>query len=72
MSRCFGFVGFRSPAEAEGALRYFDKSFMDTQRLAVEVRGVCCLRCDVVRCSAVQFDAASCVPKTARVRQQCS
>ena len=37
-SRCFGFVGFRSPEEAEVALRYFNKSFMDTMRLLVEVR----------------------------------
>ncbi|EFN59301.1 hypothetical protein CHLNCDRAFT_19359, partial [Chlorella variabilis] len=35
-SRCFGFVGFRTPAEAEAAVRYFNKSFMDTMRLAVE------------------------------------
>jgi hypothetical protein len=31
-------VGFRSPEEAEVALRYFNKSFMDTMRLLVEVR----------------------------------
>lgn len=37
-SRCFGFVGFRTPEEAEAAVRYFNKSFMDTMRLAVEVR----------------------------------
>lgn len=37
-SRCFGFVGFRSPAEAEAAVKYFNRSFFDTMRLAVEVR----------------------------------
>ncbi len=37
-SRCFGFVGFRTPAEAEAAVRYFNKSYMDTLRLSVEVR----------------------------------
>ena len=36
-SRCFGFVGFRSPVEAEAALRYFSKSFFDTMRLDIEV-----------------------------------
>ncbi|KAI3433825.1 hypothetical protein D9Q98_003629 [Chlorella vulgaris] len=35
-SRCFGFVGFRSPVEAEAALRYFSKSFLDTMRLDIE------------------------------------
>jgi hypothetical protein len=30
-------VGFRTPEEAEAAVRYFNKSFMDTMRLAVEV-----------------------------------
>lgn len=37
-SRCFGFVGFRTPADAEAAVKYFDRSFFDTMRLAVEVR----------------------------------
>ncbi|PRW58148.1 Multiple RNA-binding domain-containing 1 [Chlorella sorokiniana] len=35
-SRCFGFVGFRTPADAEAAVKYFDRSFFDTMRLAVE------------------------------------
>eukprot|EP00887_Chlorella_sp_A99_P005214 scaffold1.g5214.t1 len=35
-SRCFGFVGFHSAAEAEAAQRYFNKSFLDTMRLVVE------------------------------------
>ncbi|KAF4700220.1 RNA binding motif protein 19, partial [Perkinsus olseni] len=34
-SRCFGFVGFRSPVEAKKALRAVDKTFMDTSRLQV-------------------------------------
>ncbi|EER15876.1 RNA-binding domain protein, putative [Perkinsus marinus ATCC 50983] len=34
-SRCFGFVGFRSPAEAKKALRAVDNTFMDTSRLQV-------------------------------------
>ncbi|KAF4655558.1 RNA binding motif protein 19 [Perkinsus olseni] len=36
-SRCFGFVGFRSPAEAKKALRAVDKTFMDTSRLQTTV-----------------------------------
>ncbi|KAF4683354.1 RNA binding motif protein 19 [Perkinsus olseni] len=36
-SRCFGFVGFRSPAEAKKALRAVDKTFMDTSRLQSEL-----------------------------------
>ncbi|GAB4818001.1 hypothetical protein N2152v2_005047 [Parachlorella kessleri] len=35
-SRQFGFVGFRSAEEARVAVKYFDKSFMDTSRLLVE------------------------------------
>ena len=31
-------MGFRNPVEATVAQRYFDRSFMDTLRLAVEVR----------------------------------
>ena len=35
-SRKFGFVGFRSEAAAAKALQYFNKTFIDTARLAVE------------------------------------
>jgi hypothetical protein len=31
------FVGYRSAEEAAAALKYFDHSFIDTSRLAVEV-----------------------------------
>lgn len=41
-SRQFGFVGFRSQHEAEEALQYFNKSFMDTSRITCEVC-LCCL-----------------------------
>ncbi len=34
--RHFGFVGFRSEKEASEAKRYFDGSFLDTSRIAVE------------------------------------
>ena len=37
-SRQFGFVGFRTPEEAHAAVKYFNKSFMNTFRLGVEVR----------------------------------
>lgn len=36
-SRQFGFVGFRSAEEAADALKYFNRTFMDTSRIAVEV-----------------------------------
>ncbi|XP_009772604.1 multiple RNA-binding domain-containing protein 1 [Nicotiana sylvestris] len=36
-SRQFGFVGFRTEQEAEEALKYFDKSFMDSSRIICEV-----------------------------------
>ena len=39
LSRQFGFVGFRTPEEAQAALQYFNCSFIDTYRLACEVRG---------------------------------
>ncbi len=35
-SRQLGFVGFRTSAEAEAAVRFFNKSFLDTSRLSVE------------------------------------
>ena len=40
-SRQFGFVGFKSVDEAEAAQKYFNKSFMGTVRLAVEVHTIC-------------------------------
>lgn len=40
-SRQFGFVGFRTEQEAEEAMKYFDKSFMDSSRIICEV----CLFC---------------------------
>ncbi|KAI3455775.1 hypothetical protein Pfo_012438 [Paulownia fortunei] len=36
-SRQFGFVGFRSEHEAEEAIKYFNKSFMDTCRITCEI-----------------------------------
>lgn len=36
-SRQFGFVGFRSEDEANSALKYFNRTFMDTARITVEV-----------------------------------
>jgi multiple RNA-binding domain-containing protein 1 len=36
-SRRFGFVGFKTEKEAEEAKRWFDKSFIDSMRISVEV-----------------------------------
>ncbi|KAM3362782.1 multiple RNA-binding domain-containing protein 1 isoform X1 [Capsicum galapagoense] len=36
-SRQFGFVGFRTEQEAEEAIKYFDKSFMDNSRIICEI-----------------------------------
>ena len=36
-SRRFGFVGFKTEKEAEEARRWFDKSFIDSMRISVEV-----------------------------------
>ncbi|UPR01955.1 multiple RNA-binding domain-containing protein [Chloropicon primus] len=36
-SRCFGFIGYRSSEEAQEALRYFDRTFLDTSRIQVEI-----------------------------------
>lgn len=36
-SRQFGFVGFRSAEEAADALKYFNRTFIDTSRISVEV-----------------------------------
>jgi hypothetical protein len=36
-SRQLGFIGFKSVDDAVAALRYYDRSFMDTSKLTVEV-----------------------------------
>src|SRR5258708_5514256 len=36
-SRRFGFVGFKTENEAEEAKRWFDRSFIDSMRISVEV-----------------------------------
>lgn len=36
-SRRFGFVGFKTEKEAEEARRWFDKTFIDSMRISVEV-----------------------------------
>ena len=36
-SRRFGFVGFKTEKEAEEARQWFDKSFIDSMRISVEV-----------------------------------
>ncbi|KAL3138544.1 hypothetical protein ABBQ32_006320 [Trebouxia sp. C0010 RCD-2024] len=36
-SRQFGFIGFRSAEEAAAALKYFNRTFIDTSRIVVEV-----------------------------------
>ena len=43
-SRRFGFVGFKTEKEAEEAKRWFDKSFIDSMRISVEVVDVSPLR----------------------------
>lgn len=78
-SRCFGFVGFRSPAEAETAVKYFDRSYLDTMRMAVEVRrasgaasvvdGCCCWWWLLMACSAHER-GCRCLPETAEHQEQ--
>jgi multiple RNA-binding domain-containing protein 1 len=36
-SRCFGFVGFQNEKDASNARDFFDKTYMDTSRIQVEV-----------------------------------
>ena len=43
-SRRFGFVGFKTENEAEEAKRWFDRSFIDSMRISVEVVDVSTLR----------------------------
>ena len=43
-SRRFGFVGFKTEKEAEEAKQWFDKSFIDSMRISVEVVDVSPLR----------------------------
>jgi hypothetical protein len=48
------FVGYRSEDEAAAALKYFNKSYLDTCRLAVEVR---CAAVPVTAAAAAQMVA---------------
>lgn len=43
-SRQFGFIGFRSAEEAADALKYFNRTFIDTSRIVVEASDVAQLR----------------------------
>ncbi|XWS16067.1 hypothetical protein CRYUN_Cryun34aG0053600 [Craigia yunnanensis] len=36
-SRQYGFVGYRTEQEAEEAIKYFNKSYLDTSRIICEV-----------------------------------
>jgi len=36
-SRLFGFVGFRSPAQALEAVSYFNNTYIDSSRISVEI-----------------------------------
>ncbi len=36
-SRRFGFVGYKSPQEAERAKKWFNRSFVDSSRITVDV-----------------------------------
>lgn len=36
-SRRFGFIGYRTPAEAQRAQKWFNRTFMDSSRIAVEI-----------------------------------
>lgn len=40
-SRQFGFVGYRTVADAQAAVKYFNRSFMGAQRVAVEFAQRC-------------------------------
>ena len=39
-SRCFGFVGYKSDQEALAAQRWFDRTFIDSTRISVNVTEV--------------------------------
>lgn len=54
-SRRFGFVGFRTEKEAEEAKKWFDKSFIDSMRINVEVVDVSSLRSSIAHRYLVPF-----------------
>ena len=35
--RLFGFIGYKTPQQAKDAAQYFDKTFLDTSKIVVEV-----------------------------------
>jgi multiple RNA-binding domain-containing protein 1 len=44
-ARRFGFVGFRTDEEASRAKEWYDKTFIDSTRVRVEIIDVCVLSC---------------------------
>lgn len=57
-SRQFAFVGFRTEHEAEEAIRYFNKSYLDTCRIVCEVGFFCaCVFFGCVQLLNVKFVA---------------
>lgn len=46
-SRQFAFIGFRTDREAEEAIKYFNKSYIDTCRITCEVHIVVLLSCAI-------------------------
>lgn len=46
-SRQFAFIGFRTEREAEEAIKYFNKSYIDTCRITCEVHIAILLSCTI-------------------------
>ena len=42
-SRRFGFIGYKTPQEAERARKWYDRTFVDSSRITVDIVEVCTL-----------------------------
>ena len=47
-SRRFGFVGYKTPQEAQRAQKWFNRTFVDSSRIAVDIVDVCSSFCSRV------------------------
>ena len=47
-SRRFGFVGYKTPQEAQRAQKWFNRTFVDSSRIAVDIVDVCNFFCSYI------------------------
>ena len=71
-SRRFGFIGYKSPQEAERAKKWFNRSFVDSSRITVDVIDVGSVECSHVFPHTNTPDALGCEGCSHPTSQQAS